>query len=450
MNCDFLNCFSEYCILTAHLLCLYRIAEYNSAIIQHHFIHFLEVAVRTFFVRVSTVAIWGILCCSIALSGGYQLNEHGARAVGLGGAFVAQASDPSAIYFNPAGLAFQQGINIYAGGTFVMPTHTYKSLSGKETSTDNQVFFPPSVYGTYAINSDLVVGLGVFTPYGLGTRWPAGWDGKYYAVNTQIQTFYINPSIAYKINDQLSVGIGVSYIYGSVDLSQNFAKQVSSTTWVTGSMAMSGTANTWGFNAGIFYRPIEKLSIGASVRTLSRLDFSGDVTYSDILPTAYAAAFKNGTGSATLPLPANVYVGAAYELTNDLKIEADLQFVGWSAYNTLTMSLPTGTVSSVKNWDDAFMGHVGAEYKLNTDWTLRGGLIYDITPQPKSTTEPMMPDADRFDISVGGGYKINDNLYIDAAYMIALFSEKTATYAALPGTYNSMAHVVSINVGYSF
>jgi long-chain fatty acid transport protein len=406
--------------------------------------------VKIFFVRVSAVVSLLFLICSIVLSAGFQLNEHGAKAVGMGGAFVAQASDPSAIYFNPAGLAFQQGVNFYGGGTFIIPTHTYHNpTTGQETSTDYQLFFTPNVYGTYAVNKDLVVGLGVFTPYGLGTRWPSGWDGKYEALNSQLATFYINPTIAYKISDKFSIGIGVSYIYGTLDMSRNFAKPMTGYT-ITGLVSMSGTAHAWGFNAGILYKPIEKLSIGASVRTLSRLEFSGDAKYSDIAPSAAAAFISNGTGSVTIPLPANIYLGAAYELTHSLTVEADLQFVGWSVYDALSMSLPTGVVVSEQNWDDTYIGRIGAEYKLNSAWTLRGGLAYDMTPQPKSTMMPMMPDADRIDISVGGGYRMNEHIYVDAAYMLGLCVTRTSTLSDLPGEYNSTFSAISINVGYFF
>ncbi len=407
---------------------------------------------RVLFVRVFIAALLWVLSCSIVLCAGFQLNEHGARAVGIGGAFVAQASDPSAIYFNPAGLAFQQGVNIYAGGTFIIPTHTYHNpTSGQETSTDDQLFFTPSAYGTYAVNSDLVVGLGVFTPYGLGTRWPSGWDGKYEALNSQLATFYINPTIAYKISSKLSIGIGVSYVYGTLDMSRNFAKPMPAYgLTITGLVSMSGTADAWGFNAGVLYKPTEKLSLGASVRTLSRLNFSGDATYSDITPAAAAAFISNGNGSVSIPLPANIYLGAAYELTNALTVEADLQFVGWSVYDALSMSLPTGPVVSEQNWDNTCIGRIGAEYKLNSAWTMRGGLAYDMTPQPKSTMMPMMPDADRFDISVGGGYKFNEHLYVDAAYMLGLCVDRTSTLSDLPGEYNSTFSAISINLGYSF
>jgi long-chain fatty acid transport protein len=329
-----------------------------------------------------------------------------------------------------------------------MPTHSYKNpTTGTETSTDYQLFFTPNVYGTYAINNDLVVGLGVFVPYGLGTRWPSGWEGNTQAINTQIQTFYINPSVAYKISDQLAIGFGISYVYGSVDLSKNLSPTSFSL------FSMSATGHDCGFNAGVLYKPLDNLSIGASFRSLTKLNVSGDVQFGSI---------SGISGNATVPLPENIYIGAAYQFSPALTVEADIQFVGWSAYDVLTThftnipaiysSVIPSSSSSSNNWDDTYIGRVGAEYKLNTDWTLRGGLAYDMTPAPKSTLAPMMPDADRFNISVGGSYKINERLYVDAAYMIGLFSERTSTVPphGFNGAYNSTFSIISMNIGYSF
>jgi long-chain fatty acid transport protein len=103
-----------------------------------------------------------------------------------------------------------------------------------------------------------------------------------------------------------------------------------------------------------------------------------------------------------------------------------------------------------KDWNDGYLLRCGGEYKYSTEITLRGGLILDMSPQPPSKTEPMLPDGDRVDISIGGGYKINENLHVDAAYMIVLFMERDAKNSVLPGIYNSNAHIISVNVGYSF
>ena len=104
----------------------------------------------------------------------------------------------------------------------------------------------------------------------------------------------------------------------------------------------------------------------------------------------------------------------------------------------------------MKNWNDGYLLRGGAEYKMDSQVTLRGGLILDLTPQPPSKAEPMLPDGDRVDICLGGSYKISDNFYVDASYMLVLFMETNAKSSELPGTYNSNAHIISVNLGYSF
>jgi long-chain fatty acid transport protein len=419
---------------------------------------------RLFSLHLLGTFVLSVLVVLIALGGGYQLNEHGARAVGMGGAFVARASDPSAIFYNPAGLAFQEGINVMGGATLILPSTKFKHSSGAipEIEQEDQMYYPPNLYGTYAVDNKWVVGIGVFTPYGLGSEWKNDWIGSAIAVKTEVQTFYINPTVSYKISDQLSLGVGVSYIYGSVDLS----KRVPITgTPINGTLKLDGTGTGFGFNAGILYKPCEKISVGASYRSLTELEFSGDAVFSDML--TLAPFFPGGDGKATLPMPANIFVGAAYNISSNLTIEADFQFIGWSSYKELKIALPTGPVfptygvplqtsqTQVKNWDDGYMGRLGAEYQYNHDLVLRAGIIYDITGQPASKMEPMLPDADRIDPSVGFSYKLTDQLSVDVAYMIVLFSERTSSYQPTPtttfgGTYNSTAHLFSLDIGYRF
>jgi long-chain fatty acid transport protein len=406
-----------------------------------------------------------MLVVCIALGGGYQLNEHGARAVGMGGAFVAQASDPSAIFFNPAGLAFQEGLNVMGGATLVLPSTKFKysNAAVPEVKQEDQMYYPPNLYGTYSVNEKWVVGIGVYTPYGLGSKWNKDWIGSAIAVKTEVQTFYFNPTVSYKISDKLSLGAGVSYIYGSVNLSKRVPIPG---TPINGTLTLDGTGTGFGFNAGILYKPTEKISLGASFRSLTKLEFSGTAKFSDML--TLSPFFPGGTGKATLPMPANIYVGAAYKISEKLTVEADFQYVGWSSYKELVVALPTGPVfptygvplqtsqTQVKNWDDGYLGRVGAEYQVNQNLALRAGIIYDITPQPASKMEPMLPDADRIDPSIGIGYKINDKLSVDFAYLLVLFSERTSTFVPtgsttqFGGTYNSTANLLCIDISYKF
>jgi long-chain fatty acid transport protein len=423
---------------------------------------------RLFSLHLLGAFVLSLLVVLIAFGGGYQLNEHGARAVGMGGAFVARASDPSAVFFNPAGLAFQEGINVMGGGTLIFPATKFKysNTAVPEIEEEDQMYTPPNLYGTYAVDNKWVVGIGVFTPYGLGSKWKNDWIGSALSVNTEVQTFYINPTVSYKISDQLSLGVGFSYIYGTVDLSKRVPIPIPGAP-INGTLKLDGTGTGFGFNAGILYKPCEKISLGASYRSLTKLEFSGDAVFSDM--GSLAGLFPGGSGKATLPMPANLYIGAAYKISSSLTVEADFQFVGWSSYKELVIDLPTGPAAppqlggqplqksqtQVKNWDDGYLGRIGAEYQCCQNLTLRAGVVYDITGQPASKMEPMLPDADRIDPSVGFGYKLTDQLSVDAAYMIVLFSERTSSYQPTPttafaGTYNSTAHLFCLDISYKF
>jgi long-chain fatty acid transport protein len=428
-----------------------------------------EVALRNFKQNLFGTIILSLLVVCIAVGGGYQINEQGARAVGMGGAFVANASDPSAVYYNPAGLTSQKGINLLLGGNLIIPSTTFKGPlpSTTETPTNSQVFTPINLYGTYQVNDQIVVGLGVFNPFGLGTEWPDLWgqaasgiyEGSRSSVKADVQTWYINPSVAYKVNDELSIGIGVSYVYGSVKLIKKGYLPLPA--YVTATL--DGTGSGYNVNVGILYRPIDEVTVGLSYRTTTKIDFSGDMKFTDV-PATLTSFFPGGTGKATLPMPGTLQIGVAYKATEELTLEGDLQYIQWSEYDKLSLdvqpvvNLPPayggaqtqGPLTYPKNWVDNVILRGGAEYELDPQTTLRGGVILDLTPQPPSMTEPMLPDADRLDISIGGSYKINDKVSIDAAYMLLLFMERDAKTAALPGTYNSTAHIISVNVGYSF
>jgi long-chain fatty acid transport protein len=441
-----------------------------------------EVTLRNLSFHVIGTLVLSVLIVCIALGGGYQLNEQGARAVGMGGAFVAQASDPSAIYFNPAGMTSLKGIQVLGGLDLIMPSTKFKGvgvMEAIETTAKSKVFTPINIYGTYQVNDKIVVGLGIYNPFGLGTEWDNQWGkasnlggaylGSMKSVKADIQTWYFNPSFAYKINDQFSIGWGVSYVYSSVTLTKN---PLGTTTSL---MEMTGTGKGWNANIGATYKPMEDLSIGLSYRASTHIEFSGDLKFSGMnvqipgYPTGvtYALLFPGGTGKATLPLPGNLQVGAAYTIMPELTVEGDVQFVQWSAYKELTIEITPavthgqGTITQDKTWDDGLLLRAGAEYKYDADITLRCGLILDLSPQPASKTEPMLPDADRTDITLGGSYKINDNLSLDASYMLVLFAEKNAANSnaagssssnigGVPGIYNTTAHIFSLNVGYKF
>ncbi len=409
------------------------------------------------------------LAVSVSFAGGYQINEHGARAVGMGGAFVARASDGSAMFFNPAGLGFQKGINLMLGTTLIMPSTTFTgpTPSTTETSMNSQTFYPSNFYASYSVGDKWVFGLGFFSPYGLGTEWPSNWVGSQLAVKTDLQTFYINPTVAYQVNDKLAFGAGLSVVLGTAKLSYNVPTVTSLLTFAPslGTATLDGNGNGVSFDVGVLYKATEQLSVGASYRSLVKVDLKGTASFANM--QALQTFFPGGDGSVTLPMPSNFLLGASYVISPKFTVEADFQWVGWKSYDQLQVTLANGPATpagppffgqplqkspaaQVKNWDDGYLIRIGGEYTLNDKLTLRAGYINDVSPQPPSKSEPMLPDGDRNDFSIGGSYKINDKLNVDLAYMLVLFNERDAKTAAFQGTYKSSANLISVEFGYTF
>jgi long-chain fatty acid transport protein len=398
-----------------------------------------------------TLFIATVLVTMIAFGGGFQLNEHGARAMAQGGAFAARASDPSAIYFNPAGLSFQ-GSSLYLGATLITPKVSFFGPSNyslnNETKINDQTFTPINVYGTYAVDDDIHVGIGVNNPYGLGTEWPSQWVGQYVAQKIDLQSFFITPTIAYKLSDQLSIGVGVNYVTGGVKMKLATSIPFNNPPpMVTLDLKASGV----GFNGGIIFKPMTDVSIGASYRSSVKLDATGSASFD---PNYTALGLPNGDAAISITLPATGFLGISYSFMKNLEVEADYQYIGWSSYKELKIEFkadPTKNKVEPKNYQDTYIVRVGAEYTLG-DFQIRAGYLYDHTPVTSEYVEPLLPDANRNGYNIGLGYKLDEHWRVDAAYFFLKFDQRTVqnTVIALDGTYNSSANLIGFNVGYTF
>ncbi len=398
-----------------------------------------------------------VLSASTAYSSGYQLNEHGSQGVAMGGAFVARSWDPSAIYFNPAGLSYIKGFNIMLGGTLILPSTTFTGPypNNTETKMNSLEFFPPNAYVSYNFDNGLAAGIGLFTPEGLGTSWPQDWVGKFIITKINLQSFDINPTISYSLNEMISFGVGFDYALGSVELEKYNQTPFSDSTGnpITPFLHMQGNAKGTGYNFGIMLKPYENISLGFSYR--SKINYKVDnatATFSQ--DGSLASQLPGGAVSTSLPFPTTWYAGIAYTGDN-FSIEADYQYVGWSAYDSLTINFASKTTlqqnsSIIGNYNNSYIVRVGGEYNLNAMWTLRAGVYYDKNPIPDAYEAPILPDADRLGLNVGVGVNVTNNISVDASYLFIPFKQRTITNSAFGfnGTYNTTANLLGIDISY--
>ena len=392
-----------------------------------------------------------MLLSSLLIGGGFQLNEHGARAMAQGGAFVARANDPSAIYFNPAGLAFIGGAHLYGGVTLIAPQVSFFGPSQLNVNTESkmisQTFTPINVYGTYQIVDGLTFGIGVNNPFGLGTEWNSDWIGKYITTKVDLSTFFVTPTVGYRISDNLSVGVGVNYVTGKVTLDRDVAIPFNSPPPV---VSLSLKATSYGFNVGVLYKLSPVVSVGASYRSQVKLDATGTATFS---PNYTQLSLPGGDITSSLTLPATGFVGVSYKAMDNLELEADYQYVGWSSFKELSVTFKADNSVSTdpENYQDTYIIRVGGQYTIGSI-QLRAGYLYDHTPIQTAYLYPMLPDANRNGINLGVGYKLTDNLSVDISYMFLRFDQRVAsnTVDAFDGTYNASANLLGVDLGYSF
>lgn len=418
-------------------------------------------------VRIFTFFLFLILAYSQIFAGGFQLNEHNARAVGMGGAFTAISNDPSAIYYNAAGLTQLNGINISLGSTLIAPVFSFRGVTPQVTEYDatKQSFFPTHFFATYRYNNDWAFGLGFTSPFGLGSQWDPNWVGRYLAVETELQVFTVSPVAAYKINDQLSISAGLVYSFANVKISQKSPQSPFAGDAFT---SLSGKDNSaWGYNLGAMYKPTKDLSIGISFHSIVKYKFVGTATTTGA--AQLASMLPNGDVSANLTTPFNLAVGVAYQVIPRLLLSADFQYVGWSSYDTLTINFatPKETLSSPRMYDNSFIARLGAEYNLIRELKIRAGIYYDNSPVKPEYISPSLPEANRLGFSFGIGYKLTNNLSIDASYLFIRNDQVTVTGSredytngsvapqgayvnSFDGTYNSYANLVSLDLTYGF
>jgi long-chain fatty acid transport protein len=429
---------------------------------------------------VLTVAV--LLAFTPAARGaGFLIYEHGAAAMAMGGAFTAVANNPSAIWHNPAGLSWVPGTQVMLGGTFIFPSGSVSMPNFPGSPTINQVkqvFTPPNVYITHKFSDRVTAGIGFMAPFGLGTKWqtanntPPDFPLAYLGYKNDMKTFFINPTLAFKLTDELSLGVGVSYIFSTLalDLYQSVVLPPAPAEGLPYDVptAMKGSGNSFNFNAGILYKG-KGFSLGASYRSHFNIKYTGDVTLDNSFVPAILQPYipPAGTVTTTFKFPAILTAGLAIQISQKLLWSFDFHTYFWGRFDAYSADItfpapyPPQTLEAVQNWKNSHCTRMGFEYQATEKLALRLGGFFDETPQPVETMDPNLPDNDRWAITLGGGYKIG-KFVVDVAYHFEQFLTRTGQHGYIftggfpfdpnpaAGTYKTKANLLAINLGYKF
>lgn len=427
----------------------------------------------------SLLLVAGLVATSPASAAGFSIFEAGSRATAMGGAFVAQADDLSAMFYNPAGLAGQveKGqLKAMAGVTLIVPkaelVEGYDPYPGTGYSSKmaDQFFFPPNVYAAYGLSDCVSLSFGTWFPFGLATKWDEpDFRGRYLSQYVDLKQFAASVQIAWKINDVISVGAGPEMRFSTVKLQRKvplfnpYTNRVVDAAHadIRGDLEMDLT-----FGAGIKLNPTPAFSIGASYHGQVDADFEGDATFYQ-LSTGYAdldAAFagkvpvnKPVPVATTIQAPAQWQFGLAYDF-GKVELSAAGTYTEWSAFDTTVLAfeavdgkqVPTSVLPH--DWENVWAYRFGIKWQTSDTFELMGGYVYDETPEPDGDVGPLLPDANRNGFSVGFSWKMGKNTWVDFSNLALFFKERAVTTNDdnFNGRYKNFANLTVLNLRTSF
>jgi long-chain fatty acid transport protein len=398
-----------------------------------------------------------IVLTGISLSAnGLNLNGVGSKAIAMGGAFIGQADDYSAVFWNPAGLTQMQKAGFSLFVTDVIPSGTYTfSMYGIDAKTKSTMYPSGSIAYFKPLNDKLIVGIAAYVPSGIGAKWN-GEDlklltaGVPYRWESFMGVITVSPAIAYKVSDQFSLGATLNLNYGMLKLWRPGVGQYNED--------LSGLA--FGATIGALFKPIDKLGIGLTLRTPTKVKFSGEATM------AGAALIGQSTTSdadreATWPLWLGV--GLSFKATDKLTLNADAQYTNWKKIQTIPITYDDAAWQALKahpqlkaafnndfdlQWKDAIQWRFGLEYAASEKLALRAGYYYDPSPSPAETLNVLLPEITYNVVTVGVGYKA-EKLAIDfcVEYLMGKDVDSPLT-GKMPGTHGMS--ILTPNIAFSY
>ncbi len=428
--------------------------------------------------RLLVLAAVVLLAPSLSWGAGFALFEHGNRGMAMGGAFTAVADDPSAMFWNIGGLAFQTDDKFVtmAGFTLIMPSQDFTGQSpypgdGYKDSQINQTFFPSHLYTSWALNDRVVLGFAFLSPFGLGTQWEDDSAGRFISKRTDIKTFELSPQAAFKLNDYIGLGFGVDYRIAQIDLTKNIpflnphTQQVADVGQVH--MHTDGISEAgWGWHAGVMFKTDIGLSLGINYRSGMTIDMEGVASFQQF-PTGYAdfdalltstLPFGQKTPLTTaIDFPNFFSIGLAYTAEKYL-VSVQWNQMGWDTFQELDITFTDPNYaflssSAPMHYENSNQYRFGFEYSFSESAAMQLGFLIDETPQPVATMSPILGGGDRTGYCIGFSYN-GKKIWADFGYMFLDIESRTTNpgnHYDYFGTYeNGTAHLIGTSLGIKF
>ncbi len=431
--------------------------------------------------KITLLSLASIFSMSV-MAEGFQVNTLSAKQSGMGHVGTGMKLGAESMHFNPAGLAFmEQTLDVSAGITGVWAEARY-SHDGYSEHTDNDPSTPLYAYAGFKIYDFLKAGISLTTPYGSSIKWPNNWKGADLVQEMSLKSFSLQPTLAWKITDNLSIGAGLMIMWGDVNISRSLlpmgalsaiAPQYNDV--VLASASLHGKSSTRvGFNVGAMYDINNEWTVGASFRSKvtakvhegkATMDYASEAIKKILINMSTFPQLDKGTFKAELPLPANLTFGGTYSPENsNWLFSADVQWTFWSAYKELNVVftevfLEPYSIQADKKYKDSFAFRFGSQYALTERCDLRAGAYFDMSPVRDDYYNPETPSMNKLGFTLGGSFRPLKHFSINASVIYLQGISRDGSYEFVDGLkqpqrfeghYKSSAFIASLGLGYHF
>jgi long-chain fatty acid transport protein len=355
---------------------------------------------------------------ALALASGFQLIEQNASSLGNAYAGSAAVADnASTVHFNPAGMTALSPREFSLGLGAVRPSFKFRDRGsqtgflGGSTGDAGHWAAVPNAYLSWALSQDLYLGVGFGAPFGLATEYDDGWAGAAQSVEFDIKTYNLNPSIAYRLNDRVSIGFGINW--QRMEAKYERAISVAAPALAASQAILDADSSAWGWNAGVLFRLSDATRLGLSYRSAIEHELEGDLEIRG--PVAGTnPALASGDARTKVELPDTFILSIAHRLDSRWELLGDLSWTGWSSIEQVNITRTSGvlTGTTVQTLDaqfrDTWRVALGATYQYDEAWKFRFGVAYDQSPvRDKERRLVALPDNNRTWVTLGMQWKPN-------------------------------------------
>ncbi len=404
---------------------------------------------------------------SYSLAAGFALNEQSVS--GMGTAFAGRSSsadDATTVYGNPAGMSRLKREQVSVGAAAIFAKTDIDDARGTFGGSNDGDMVPtvgvPMGYYVKPIDDNWTFGLGMYVPFGLITDYETGFAGRYYGDKSEVRVITLQPTVSYRINDQLSVGFGPTINRIDGELTSSVLNPLSPGR-TDGRVKVKGDDTALGFNAGILFELDPRTRFGLTYHSKVDYKLKGDTTVSGSGPVLASSAGKYDA-SLDLETPESVDFSVTHDLNDAWTLYAGSTWTRWSRLEEIRvdnegvrglLAPALGAIVEEQDWRDTWSYAIGAAYKLNQQWTLRAGLAYDQSPARNEHRSPRIPTNDRKIFSLGAAWSPNDDVTVDVAYSYlkeddADINQVSASKGAYRATFQNSAHGLGAQLTYRF